>query len=81
MAHTQRAVDETAADTDDLDICAVVSAVVADLLIAAQGGKIADRIGKDRFPLKRKSGSHAGHILLGDSRVDKLLRHSLPIGL
>ena len=81
MAHTQRAVDETAADTDDLHIGAMVGAVVADLLQAAERREVANGIGKDRFPRQRHACGGGGHILLRDTCVDELIRQLLPEGL
>ena len=80
MAHAQRTVDEAAADTDDVHVCAVVGAVIADLLDAAQSGEIADGVGKNSLTLQGHARRHGGHVLLSDARIQELIGYGLPEG-
>ena len=78
MAHAERAVDEAAADTHDLDVGIVIRTVVADLFQTAQRRKVADRIGKDRLARERHAGGDRSHILLGNAGIQKLIREAFP---
>jgi len=81
VAHAQATIHKAAAHTHHLHIGVVVCAVIADLLQAAQGRKIADGVGQHRAAGAGQAGGQASHGLLGDAGVDELLGVRLPEGL
>ena len=81
VAHSERAVNEPAAHADDLDVRAVICAVVAYLFEATKSGKVPYRVCKDRFALKRHARGDGRHILLGNAGVNELVGKLLPEGL
>src|ERR1700747_949544 len=69
----ERTVAHTPAYSNDFDVGAVVADVNADLFQTPHRGKASQRIGKDRPPLQRQPCRETGHILLGDTDIQKLL--------
>ena len=73
----ERAIRDPAADRDDRDRQAVMIDVVADLLGAAKGREVRDRISEDVIALARHARGEAGHVLLGDAGVDEAVGEAL----
>ena len=78
MGDAQVAVGEAAADRHDLDVGAVVADVVADLLEAAQGAEVADRVGEHDLARQGHARGEPDHVLLRNACVDELVR--VPVG-
>ena len=78
VAHAQAAVNKTAAYAHNFHIGIVIGAVVANLLQAPQGRKVADGISQHRSPFPCKACRQAGHGLFRNACVDKLIRISFP---
>ena len=74
VRHTHGPIAHSPADSHYLDVGAVVTNVVADLLQTTQCGETAYRVGKDNVPLESKSGGDPGHVLLGNPHIQKLTR-------
>ena len=70
----QSAIGQPAADGNHGHRQAVVVHVVADLLGAAEGGEVGDRIGEDVIALAGHARGQARHVLLGHAGVDEAVR-------
>src|SRR3954453_1696269 len=64
------AVGKTGTDGNDLNVCTVVANIVPNLLKAAQGRKVTNRINENRVATQCDSGSDTGHVLLRDSHIE-----------
>jgi hypothetical protein len=71
VRHAERAVGQPSADCHHLHVRVVVADVVPDLLEAAEGREIRDRVRKDDLTAQREAGGDPRHVLLGDPRVDE----------
>ena len=73
VGHAEGAVREAAADGNDFHVGVVVGGVVSNLFEATQSGKIADRVSENDQTFKGHPRGEAGHVLFGDTDVEKLL--------
>jgi hypothetical protein len=77
VGHPESAVGQAAADDHDLDVGPVVAHVVADLLQAAQGREVGDRVGDGDVAFHGHAAGHAGHVLLGHPHVEETVGEAL----
>src|SRR6478672_4867143 len=63
-------------DGDDLNICTVIADIVPNLLKAAQGREVTNRIDENRVSAKCDSGSYTCHVLLRDPHIDVSIRET-----
>src|SRR3954452_16388552 len=80
------AVGKTGTDGDNLNDCTVIADIVPNLLEAAQGREVTNRIDENRVSTQCDSGSDTGHVLLRDPHIEvsigetrrKWLQHGVP---
>jgi len=77
MRHTQRPIGQAAADDHDLDVGVVIADVVADLLQAAERGKVGDAVRDRDVAFHRHATGHTGHVLLGHAAVVPAIREGV----
>src|SRR5258707_2095570 len=76
MSVALAAVGIAGADGDDLNVCPVIADIVPNLLKAAQGREVTNRIDENRVSAKCDSGSYACHALLRDPHIDVSIRET-----
>ena len=81
MRVAECAVGKPAADRDHGHRQAMVVDIVADLLGAAEGREIGDRIGEDVVAFRGHAGGEPRHVLLGDARIDEAIGEAFGEGL
>src|SRR5882757_1029500 len=64
------AVGKAGTDGDDLNVCTVIADIVPNLLKAAQGREVTNRIDENRVSAECDSGSYTCHVLLRDSHIE-----------
>jgi len=74
VGDTKRTITEPSTYTDNFYVSIMIAGIITDLFKAAQGRKISNGISKNNFALKGQTGRKSGHILLGNTGINELLR-------
>src|SRR6266851_4666742 len=76
MSRAKRPIRKPAAHRNNYYVCVVIAHVIAHLLQAPQNRKICNRIRKYDLSAQGHACRDAGHILLGDARVEEAIGKS-----
>jgi len=76
VCRTERPIGESATYSNNFYIGGVIADIVPHLFETAENWEIRNGICEDNFPGKCKAGGDSGHILFGNSGIEKLARKS-----